>query len=459
MSNAILRQNPAFPGVSQEQREPEPIKVKYCLYARKSTESEERQVLSIDSQVKEMLQIAERDGLEIVEIRRESHSAKNSGQRPVFNELLEDIKRERFNGILTWAPDRLSRNAGDLGSLVDLMDQKLLIEIRTYGTQFSNSPNSKFLLMILGSQAKLENDNRGINVKRGLRTRCEMGIWPTCAPTGYLNERISERSCRIIVDPQRGPVIKKMFEKVAYEKWSGRKIFHWLKFELNFKSKGNKNLALSNIYLILQNSFYYGPFEFPYGSGNWYQGKHEPIINKELFDAVQEQLKRDRIVRESKEFAFTKLITCGHCSSGITADEKYKKLKNGSVNKYVYYGCTRSRDLKCKCGYMREEDLISKLVTIIEDLDINEIGLKKQFQEEVERFNKFQRIVLRMNGKENEIDNQKEFDIKTYAKYVLREGSIDEKRELLASLKSKLVLKNKQLILEKNKDDRDEPKS
>ncbi|MEI6553482.1 MAG: recombinase family protein, partial [bacterium] len=102
-------------------------KIKYVLYARKSTESEEKQILSIESQVKEMLQLAERDGLEIVDIRRESHSAKDSGQRPVFKEILEDIRRERFNGILTWAPDRLSRNAGDLGSLVDLMDQKLLL--------------------------------------------------------------------------------------------------------------------------------------------------------------------------------------------------------------------------------------------------------------------------------------------------------------------------------------------
>lgn len=431
----------------------EPIKVKYCLYARKSTESEERQVLSIDSQVKEMLQIAERDGLEIVEIRRESHSAKDSAQRPVFNELIEDIKKERFNGILTWAPDRLSRNAGDLGSLVDLMDQKLLIEIRTFGQQFKNSPNEKFLLMILGSQAKLENDNRGINVKRGLRTRCEMGLWPTIAPTGYINERTSERSCRVIIDPQRGPVIKKMFEKMAYEKWSGRKIYHWLKFELNFKSKGNKNLSLGNIYRLLQMSFYYGPFEFPRNSGNWYQGKHEPLISKELFDLVQEQLKRDRIVLESREFAFTKIMTCGLCGSGITAQEKYKKLKNGSVNKYIYYGCTRSRDKYCKCGYMREEDIISQLIKIIDRIDINEIGIKKQFQEEVERFNRFQRIVLHMNGKEKEIDKLKEFDMKTYAKYILKDGSITEQRELIATMKSRLVVKNRRLSLELEKVD------
>ncbi|MEF3691719.1 MAG: recombinase family protein, partial [Candidatus Moraniibacteriota bacterium] len=212
--------------------------MRYCLYARKSTESEERQVLSIDSQVNEMLRIAERESLDIVDIRRESHSAKDSGQRPVFKELLEDIKRGRFNGILTWAPDRLSRNGGDLGSLVDLMDQKLLLEIRTYGQVFTNSPNEKFLLMILGSQAKLENDNRGVNVKRGLRMKCEMGLWPTCAPTGYINIRNDDKKCIVIPDPERAPIIKKIFKKMAYEKWSGRKIFHWLKFELNFKSKG-----------------------------------------------------------------------------------------------------------------------------------------------------------------------------------------------------------------------------
>jgi hypothetical protein len=112
-------------------------------------------VLSIDSQIKEMIQIAERDGLTIAEIRKESHSAKAVGQREVFNELLKDIRSGKFNGILTWAPDRLSRNAGDLGSLVDLMDQKALVEIRTFSQKFTNNPSEKFMLMILCSTAKL----------------------------------------------------------------------------------------------------------------------------------------------------------------------------------------------------------------------------------------------------------------------------------------------------------------
>ena len=191
-----------------------PIKVRYCLYARKSTESEERQVLSIDSQIKEMLQLAERENLEIVTMKRESHSAKETGQRPVFNEIVEEIRAKKYNGILTWAPDRISRNAGDLGKIVDLMDAGLLHEIRTYGQKFSNNPNEKFLLMILGSQAKLENDNRGVNVKRGLRTRVEMGLWPGVAPLGYLNQKHMDKKCQVIIDPLRAPIVKKMFEKV-----------------------------------------------------------------------------------------------------------------------------------------------------------------------------------------------------------------------------------------------------
>src|SRR3989338_2180229 len=109
-----------------------------------------------------------------------------------------------------------------------------------------------------------------------------------------------------------------MFEKVAYEKWSGRKIYNWLKFELNFKTAGgNKNLTVSNIYMILENHFYYGVFEYPKKSGIWYQGKHPPIITKELFDMVQSKFKSLTVGGKRKDFSFTKLMQCGLCGSCI----------------------------------------------------------------------------------------------------------------------------------------------
>jgi len=391
-----------------------------------------------------MLELAERERLEIVDIRREAHSAKDSGQRPVFKELLEDVRRGRYTGILTWAPDRLSRNAGDLGSVVDLMDQKLLLEIRTYGQSFINSPNEKFLLMILCSQAKLENDNKSINVKRGLRTRVEMGLWPGTPPTGYMKEKRTDKKCEVLIDPERAPVIKQMFEKVAHEKWSGRKLYNWLKFDLNFRTlNGKKHLALGNIYLVLQNTFYYGSFEYPRGGGNWYKGKHEPIITKELFDLVQEQMRSQIVRSEGKEFAFIKMMTCGLCGSGISADEKFKKQKNGNIHRYVYYGCTRAKDKDCKCGYLEEKELIKQFEALMDKVEVDEIGIKGKIKEEVERFKKFQQVLL--NKKEKIV--VEDIDIRNYAKYILREGRDVEKRELLGCIKAKITIQNKRVGL------------
>jgi len=419
--------------------------IKYCLYARKSTESEERQILSIDSQIKEMLAVAQQGNLNIVEIKRESHSSKEVGQRPVFNQMISEIREGKYNGILTWAPDRLSRNAGDLGSMVDLMDQKLLVEIRTHSQVFTNNPNEKFLLMILGSQAKLENDNRGINVKRGMKTKCEMGWRPGTAPTGYLNEKNVDKRGQCHPDPKRAPMVKQIFEKMVFEKWSGRKICIWLR-KIRFKTKNDKRLSLSNIYLLLRNPFYYGEFEYPKGSNQWYQGKHTPIITKELFDRVQETLNENFVPRtdEPREFAFTKTIKCGYCGSGVTAEEKLKKLKNGGINRHVYYMCTAAKDIGCKNPPINEPNLINDLIELTDKIELDASEIKSKIEKEISRFNKFQVNVL---GHEKE-KTDKDVDIRNYVKYLLKEGSLIEKREMMEFFKSQLILKDKKVVLQ-----------
>ncbi|MDE2037775.1 MAG: recombinase family protein [Patescibacteria group bacterium] len=416
----------------------------YCLYARKSSESDERQALSIDAQINEMLALATREGLNVVDTKREAHSAKDTGQRPKFNEMVADIKDGKFNAILVWHPDRVSRNAGDLGSIVDLMDQGKLKEIRTFSQRFTNNPNEKFLLMILGSQAKLENDNKSVNVKRGLKIRCEMGLWPAPAPTGYLNSKLVGEKGIIYTDPKRAPIVKKIFEKVADDGWSGRKLFYWLK-EIDFRVQRGKLLTLSNIYIILRNHFYYGRFEYPKGSESWYQGRHEPLISKELFDKVQQKLdiNKDR-TGEKKEFAFTKLMRCGYCNSGITADEKFKKLAKGGTNRYVYYTCTRFNDKECKNASLREEELVKQLENMIDGINLDKIGIKKKLKAEIDRFQKFQESVLGAGQKLR----SRNADPKEYVKYILREGTVEEKRHILESLRSKIVMKDKEIMLE-----------
>jgi len=415
---------------------------KYVLYARKSTEGDEKQALSIDSQIKEMTHIAEREKLNIVEIRRESHSAKESSQRPVFEEIVKDIDSGIFNAIITWAPDRLSRNAGDLGKSVDRIDQNKLLTIKTFGQNFTNSPSDKFLLMILCSQAKLENDNKSINVRRGMRTRCEMGLRPAQPPTGYRKKNDRLAKCEVEIEPERAEVIKQIFKKIAYEKWSVSKVHVWLKYDLDFKTHRDYHLSLGNIFKIINNTFYYGKFEFPIGGGIWYEGIHTPLITKELFDETRSSIKSQVIKSQGKEFAFTRIMKCGVCGSGITADEKFKKIKAGGVNRHVYYRCTKSKDRKCKNKALNETDLVNALIKMFDTLSLNKVKLNTKLDDEIQKFKKLQAIFL---GKKK-IEKIESFDLRDYAKFVLREGTILEQRSILECINTGLILKDERII-------------
>ncbi|MAZ40841.1 hypothetical protein CL654_01890 [bacterium] len=136
-------------------------------------------------------------------------------------------------------------------------------------------------------------------------------------------------------------------------------------------------------------------------------------------------------------------MRCGLCGSGITADEKFKKLKNGGINRHVYYGCTKVRDRNCKAGYINETDLVKQFEGLIDKLDIHELGIKEKIKEEVARFKKFQMALL---GRKDQIKVE-DIDIRNYAKFILQEGKDTEKRELLSYLKGTIVLKYKIISL------------
>jgi len=99
-----------------------------------------------------------------------------------------------------------------------------------------------------------------------------------------------------------------------------------------------------------------------------------------------------------KEFAFTKLMTCGLCGSGITADEKFKNQKNGSVHRYVYYGCCRFKDTNCKSGWINEEDLIEQLANLMDEIHLDEIGMKEQIKTKIESHKKSRNVIISKKG-------------------------------------------------------------
>jgi hypothetical protein len=223
------------------------------------------------------------------------------------------------------------------------------------------------------------------------------------------------------------------------------RVYSWLRYELNFKTHRGFYLSVGNVFKIINNTFYYGRFEFPQGSGNWYDGKHEPIITKELFDDVRASLKTQVIKSHGKEFAFTRMVKCGACGSGITADEKFKKLQNGGVNRHVYYRCTKSKDRKCTNPAVNEVGLLKEFQKMASTLDLNEVQLTEKLNLEIKKFKKLQAMFL---GKENAAEIQK-VDLRNYTKFVLRDGTVLEKRSVLNCIKNNLILKNRSISIQK----------
>lgn len=184
---------------------------KYILYARKSTDTEDKQVLSIDAQLAELRKFAGDNKLVVIDELIEKRTAKMPG-RSVFNSMIKRIENGEANGILAWHPDRLARNSIDGGQIVYLLDQTTLNYLRFPVFQFENTSQGKFMLSIMFGQSKYYIDNLSENTKRGLRAKVRNGDFPSQAPFGYLND---SRSKTIVLDKRYAPLVKEIFEKYA----------------------------------------------------------------------------------------------------------------------------------------------------------------------------------------------------------------------------------------------------
>src|SRR3989344_47410 len=226
---------------------------KFFIYARKSTDTEDRQVRSIDDQLAELRELAKKENLEGIDTLVEKQTAKIPG-RPIFNEMISRIEAGEASGILCWHPDRLARNSIDGGRLIYLVDTGIITALKFCVFWFDPTPQGKFMLSIAFSQSKYYIDNLSENIKRGHRNKLKNGLWPQKAPLGYLNEKDTKK---IIFDPNKANLIKKSFELYAtgtYTLSSLRKVIN----DLGLIGPKGKTLWSSNYQYFLKNPFYHG---------------------------------------------------------------------------------------------------------------------------------------------------------------------------------------------------------
>ncbi len=334
---------------------------KYYLYARKSTDVEDKQVLSIEAQLNELRAYAKNENLVIVDELIEKQSAKTPG-RKIFGDMLKRIENGEANGIIAWHPDRLARNSVDGGQIVYLLDQTHLQSLKFPTFWFENTSQGKFMLSIAFGQSKYYVDNLSENTKRGLRQKVRRGEYPSIAPIGYIND---VRTKTIAVDKRRKPFVIAAFEMYAEGNQRLQDIADYLK-DNGIMTRGKKPLHKDQIKRLLTNPFYYGHFRY---GGIVYEGKHKAIIEKKLFDQVQTVIAKRCHPQKSATApqAFCGLLSCGACNMAITAEKKVKHQKNGNVHEYVYYRCTRkSKTIRCTEPAVTEPELAAQLSDILQ---------------------------------------------------------------------------------------------
>ncbi len=316
-------------------------KIKYFIYCRKSSEAEDRQALSISSQIDENKKTAQINNLEIIEILEESKSAKHPG-RPIFDRMLADIEKGKANGILVWNPNRISRNSIDTGRVIYLMDLGKLVEVRTPSQIFKDNPNDKFLLNLFCSQAKLENDNKGVDVKRGLRKKATMGYPSGLAKIGYLNDKTEEKGNRTWCDdPQRWPLVKAIFDRFATNKYSVRQLWLYAKNELHLttperKREGGKPISLSYLYSMLADPLYTGFF---YQGGERYELnlKLTRMLTEDQYWINQKRLgKNGRPQPKKRKGVYNYFMQCGYCGGLTNPDFKFQLICPQCKYKFSY---------------------------------------------------------------------------------------------------------------------------
>lgn len=482
------------------------LKRYYLIYTRKSSESEDRQVSSIEDQLKILSEIAQQRKLPILRTFKESQSAKEPG-RPEFNTMMKLInKRNDIKGILCWKLNRLHRNPKDAGDLQWVLQSGKIKEVVTPSKIYTED-DSDFVMAVEGAQANRFIRDLREDTLRGLNSKLEKGIAPILAPVGYRNCLEKPQGQRDIEPhPIYFKLLRKIFDLALTGDYSIFELFSKAK-EMGIRNCKGTPISRTRMYEVLQNPFYAGRFIY---KGILHQGIHKPMLTEAEFDLLQDFVaSRTHTHTKHNDFIFNGFVRCGYCNYMITNEFKEKHYKNGTIGKFNYYRCTQKRLDRCQQPYVRsnvlEEQITSFLSQIklspkfvnwaIKELDRTNTEVKQQREAQYQALKRAfeiaqtkiqnlfnlrispentnqelitdseyreqrQKLLIeresvrqRMQRMDEFIDDFDELTVKTFdftvkAVNKWEYGTMEDKRMILATIGAGMVLKDKQLIIE-----------
>ena len=345
---------------------------RYIAYVRKSTESEERQVMSHEAQIKTIKQRF--PDLNIVKwMDPESQSAFKPG-RPIFQEMVDLLDAGKADAIVAWHPDRISRNEVDASAVTYRIRQGIIKDLKfASGMGFENTPEGMMMLQMTMSQSQYYSAKLSKDVKRGVSVKATNGGIMGVPPEGFM-----KLDKKVVPDPIRHPLIRQAFDLFLTGEHSLNSVLTVLNNDWNYRTikrdkVGGKPLTKSSIYRIFRNKKYMGIVNDPY-TGEEYEAEFPPMISEAEYNRVQQLLngKGKPRLTERKEFPLRGLIKCGECNCMITAETKHKKLANGGVNHHTYYHCTkRSKTIDCQQKGVKEAELYQMLDELLDQYELS----------------------------------------------------------------------------------------
>ena len=345
----------------------------FFLYCRKSQESDERQVQSIDDQKNTMLWIAQAHWYNIVDIITESMSAKAPG-RTQFNSMIKRIEKWEAQAIIAWKLDRITRNPVDTGTVQYMLQTGKLDTVHTIESVYALE-NSGLMFSVVSGMANQFIIDLSKNVKRGMDSKVSKWWFSAKAPEWYINNVIEHT---IELDPEKTVLVRRIFDYILTGNYSVTQVLEIANNEWGYRTKRYKNsgwrkLQRSSLYKMLRNIFYTGDFEWKWKVYKW---NHPPIITHAEYIRVQEVISSRKTFRKhNKEFTYGSTMKCSCCNSSITAETKTKHYPTSwNTAVYNYYKCTKNKASKenpCDNTSISEKELEKQILSILQSIDMH----------------------------------------------------------------------------------------
>ena len=437
---------------------------KAVLYARVSSTRQRNEGWSIPAQIKFLHEYAQKNNIEIVKEFVEAKTAKKAG-REQFSEMLSYLlEHEDERVILVEKVDRLYRNLFDYGTVDNIKG----LEVHFVKENEILSENSRSVIKFINGirvlMAKQYVENLSEESAKGLKERIEQGyaLYP---PMGYMYGDDGKNKHAIIKDPERYEYAIKVFNMFVYDNLSTYSISDTL-YNEGLRNKHGGKYSATTIQRILKNPMYVGDYIY---QGKLYpNGKHEPLISRELFKLAQDKINNanDTTRQHDIEFPYINMFKCGVCGCSYTAERKVKP----SGKEYIYYHCTGKGKIKTckKASYISEtkiEKFIIEVLKLLENIPQELINEIKEVLREIHEFkndysstsqdniykrlkeidnmisNGYKRMLRNNNEDENELWNQTYYELRTEKEDLLEQLSRIDKADDEFYKQSDLILK------------------